>query len=71
MMASAYARMGFSAYTPPSMACVIRDGAILDGLSPAAEAATASAAVAAPTELISTERFSEFINHLYDGDLFS
>lgn len=67
MMASAYARMGFSAYTPPSMACVIRDGAILDGLSPAAEAATASAVVAAPTELISTERFSEFINHLYDA----
>ncbi|MDR2298331.1 MAG: helix-turn-helix transcriptional regulator [Comamonas sp.] len=55
MMASAYARMGFSGYTSPSMACVIKEGPIIESSTPAT------------AELISTERFNEFINHLYDA----
>lgn len=58
MMESAFARMGFAAYTARSMACVLKDVPFFETPAPLR-------AVEAP--LVTTEQFSQLISHLYEA----
>ena len=61
MMDSAFAKMGFSTYTPSSIACVLKDVPIFDTPAPVR--------VAADAPLVSAEQFSHLISLLYEAAL--
>lgn len=59
MMDSAFAKMSFSAYSPSSMACVMKDVPIFDKPAPVR--------VAAEAPLVTTEQFSALMSLLYEA----
>ena len=59
MMDSAFAKMGFSTYTPSSIACVIKDVPIFDTPAPVRASADAP--------FVSAEQFSALISQLYEA----
>ncbi|MBV8249728.1 MAG: LuxR family transcriptional regulator [Comamonas sp.] len=58
MMDSAFAKMGFSTYTPRSMACVLKDVPVFDSPAPVR---------AADAPFVSAEQFSHLIGLLYEA----
>ena len=58
MMDSAFAKMGFSTYTPRSMACVMKDVPIFDNPAPVR---------AADAPFVTAEQFSHLISLLYEA----
>ncbi len=59
MMDSAFAKMGFSTYTPSSIACVIKDVPVFDTPAPVR--------VSADAPFVSAEQFSALISQLYEA----